>query len=144
MIKGKNIIIIVLLQCYPCYFSPTAKSHSPVDDTDIDQKSLAILYKVHLEITSLGRPRIPHNFNFRDVHRESIRAPSIISIIGEAGTHLAAGLPMSDVVSNKFLVNDSSCLIRNIGVGASVEAIGNILTVKCRWNIEDVSVGLLK
>ena len=116
----------------------------PRSDTKIYPKNLAILHKIHLEIASLGRPRIPHNFNFRDVHRESIRAPSIISIIGEADTHLTAGLPMGDVVSNEFLVDDSGCLIRNCSVGPSVECIGNVLTVKCWWNIEDVSVGLLK
>ena len=127
----------------PLFLSPRQKP-THLGDTNIYPKNLAILHKIHLEIASLGRPRIPHNFNFRDVHRESIRAPSIISIIGEAGTHLTAGLPTGDVVSNEFLVDDSGCLIRNCSVGPSVECIGNILTVKCWWNIEDVSVGILK
>jgi len=62
----------------------------------------------------------------------------------EACIHLTAGVPTSDVVSNEFLMDDGTCLIRNCSVGASVEGIGNILTVKCRWNIEDISVGLLE
>ena len=41
-------------------------------------------------------------------------------------------------------MDDSSCFIRNCRVGASVEGIGNVLTMKCRWNIEDVSVGILE
>ena len=126
------------------FFSFTAKNLTRVGDSKIDLKNLAILRKIHLEIASLDRPRIPHNFYFRDVHRESICAPFIIVIIREAGTHLTAGLPAGDVVSNEFLVDDSSCLICNCRVGACVECIGNILTVKCRWNIKDVSVGLLK
>jgi len=49
---------------------------------------------------------------------------------------------MDDVVSDEFLVDDGSCVIRNSIVGASVEGIGEILTVEGRWNIEDVSVGV--
>jgi len=49
---------------------------------------------------------------------------------------------MDDVVSDVFLVDDGTCVIRNSRVGASVEGIGEILTVKGRWNIEDVSVGV--
>ena len=125
-------------------FPPTAKNPTRLSDTNIDLKNLAKLRKTYLEIAFLGRGRILHNFNFRDVHRESIRAPSIIGITGEADTHCAAGLPTGDVISNEFLVDDSSCLIHNCRVGAGVEGIANILTVKCRWNIEEVSVGLWK
>ena len=47
---------------------------------------------------------------------------------------------MDGVVRDVFLVDDGSCVILNPIVRAGVEVIGEILTVKGRWNIEDVSV----
>jgi len=64
------------------------------------------------------------------------------SPLWEAGTLLAAGHSMDVVVRDVFLVDDGSCVIRNSIVGASVEGIGEILTMKGRWHIENVSVGV--
>jgi len=49
---------------------------------------------------------------------------------------------MDDVVGDEILVDDGTCVIRNSIARASVESIGEILTVKGRWNIEDVSIGV--
>jgi len=65
----------------------------------------------------------------------------VISITGEPGTLLASGPSIDGVVSDVFMVDDGSCVIRNSSVGGSVEGIGRILTVKCRWNTGDAPAG---